>query len=252
MMIIASSVVLALLVGGPGLPASAEVATCGGRVATIVGTTGDDVLVGTEGPDVVVALDGDDLVDGLGGDDVLCGGFGVDVLEGGAGDDLLRGGMGAGTLRGGPGEDRLVGVLAVDADEQAVAGGRGRDRYEIRFVTQGVSTISARGVVDLRRHRADVRISAPAEAASLPVDGIEGVQVERGRWTLVGSGRDEELLGGTHRGANVDIHAGGGRDVLRGTLKDDLLDGGRGADTVLASEGHDTCVSVEQLPPGGC
>ena len=72
------------------------------------------------------------------------------------------------------------------------------------------------------------------------------------RWTLVGGERDDTLLGGTTRGARVTIRAGAGRDVLRGTLKDDLLDGGRGVDTELASGGHDTCTSIERLTNGYC
>ena len=86
----------------------------------------------------------------------------------------------------------------------------------------------------------------------MPVHGIEEVRVARKHWTLIGSAEDETLLGGTTHGVRVSIHAGGGNDVLRGTLHDDLLDGGRGDDTVLASAGHDTCLSVEQLPAGGC
>ena len=50
----------------------------------------------------------------------------------------------------------------------------------------------------------------------MPVTGIEQVEVTRGRWTLVGGALDETLLGSTTRGAHVDIHAGGGRDVLGG------------------------------------
>ena len=80
--------------------------------------------------------------------------------------------------------------------------------------------------------------------------GIEQVEVSRGRWTLIGSGLDETLLGSTTRGAYVDIHAGGGRDVLRGTFKDNLLDGGRGVDTVRVTVGDDTCVSVERFEGG--
>jgi Ca2+-binding RTX toxin-like protein len=116
---------------------------------------------------------------------------------------------------------------------------------------QGVATLAdATGKVDLRREEAFA--DNGFQDVTMPVRGIEQVEVTRGRWTLIGSGLDEVLLGGTTRGAHVDIHAGGGRDVLSGTLKDNLLDGGRGVDTVLASGGHDTCVSVERLPAGGC
>jgi Ca2+-binding RTX toxin-like protein len=161
-------------------------------------------------------------------------------------------------LSGGAGDDRLIGSMMIPApgldfgaDGQAVAGGSGRDSYFMRFVMQGVATLAdATGKVDLRREEAFA--DNGFQDVTMPVRGIEQVEVTRGRWTLIGSGLDEVLLGGTTRGAHVDIHAGGGRDVLSGTLKDNLLDGGRGVDTVLASGGHDTCVSVERLPAGGC
>jgi poly-gamma-glutamate capsule biosynthesis protein CapA/YwtB (metallophosphatase superfamily) len=63
--------------------------TCGGRRASIVGTTGDDHIVGTDGDDVIVAGDGDDVVEAGAGDDIVCGGPGDDTIEGGPGDDRL-------------------------------------------------------------------------------------------------------------------------------------------------------------------
>ena len=42
--------------------ATAAPPLCNGEPATIVGTTGDDVLRGTAGDDVIVGLDGDDLI----------------------------------------------------------------------------------------------------------------------------------------------------------------------------------------------
>jgi uncharacterized protein len=89
---------------------------CDGRLPTLLGTNGDDVLRGTNKPDVVHALGGDDVVRGLNGEDVLCGGAGADRLFGGngddgllggAGDDVLHGDNGSDTLTGGPGDDRL-------------------------------------------------------------------------------------------------------------------------------------------------
>ena len=89
---------------------------CAGRVPTLLGTNGDDLLRGTNKPDVVHALAGDDRVLGLNGEDVVCGGTGDDELAGGNGDDLLLGGRGDDvllgengddTLWGGPGRDRL-------------------------------------------------------------------------------------------------------------------------------------------------
>ncbi len=68
--------------------------TCGGRAATIVGTSTGEVLTGTPGPDVIVAGAGNDAIRSLGGDDTLCAGTGADSIAGGAGNDTCRGGTG--------------------------------------------------------------------------------------------------------------------------------------------------------------
>ncbi|HEY0398453.1 MAG TPA: hypothetical protein VGF00_08705, partial [Acidimicrobiia bacterium] len=61
----------AALVIGPiavcSTPAGAQVPTCLGLPATIVGTMGNDVLNGTPGNDVIIGLGGDDTINGLGG-----------------------------------------------------------------------------------------------------------------------------------------------------------------------------------------
>ncbi len=80
-------------IGGP-LP---EV-ICDGRIATVVGTPGDDVLTGTNGPDVIAGLQGNDIIRGLAGDDVICGGKGNDTIIGGQGFDVLFGAQGNDTL----------------------------------------------------------------------------------------------------------------------------------------------------------
>ena len=46
---------------------------CLGAIATIVGTTGDDILAGSPGNDVIAGLGGDDVISGGLGDDVICG-----------------------------------------------------------------------------------------------------------------------------------------------------------------------------------
>ena len=94
---------------------------CSGLVATIVGTSGDDILVGTPGPDVIAGRGGNDVIEGLGGEDVLCGGGGDDVILGGADFDLIRGGAGADELYANTEEQR------VDSDGAEIHGGAGRD-----------------------------------------------------------------------------------------------------------------------------
>lgn len=122
-------------------PINAQTPTCEGRVATIVGTPGNDRLVGTSRADVIVGLGGADVIMGLGGPDIICGGFGADSVLGGDGDDLivggrgadeLTGGDGADTIRGGDGRDVLVGnrgadVLIGGTSADSLSGGRGPD-----------------------------------------------------------------------------------------------------------------------------
>jgi len=115
-------------------PAGAQVATCDGVEATLVGTEGDDLLVGTDGNDVIVGLGGNDIIRGLDGDDILCGDNGRDRAFGGKGDDrlfggkkndILKGDQGFDYLEGNQGNDRLFGGGAGDV----LLGGSGaRDR----------------------------------------------------------------------------------------------------------------------------
>jgi Ca2+-binding RTX toxin-like protein len=64
---------------------------CYNKVATIVGTEGDDEIVGTDGNDVIAGLGGNDMISGEDGHDVICGGSGDDEIHGGNAADLLIG-----------------------------------------------------------------------------------------------------------------------------------------------------------------
>jgi Ca2+-binding RTX toxin-like protein len=116
----------ALLLHGPA-PAAERVARCNGLVATIEGTTGDDVLRGTSDDDVIRALAGHDFVRGYGGEDTICGDRGPDVLEGGFGADYIRGGRGGDALYGVVSADELL--IESETDDKAgdlLIGGVGR------------------------------------------------------------------------------------------------------------------------------
>src|SRR6478735_4469855 len=53
-------------------PAAADVPTCFGKPATLVGTSGNDVLKGSGGDDVIWAGPGWDVVWGYEGNDLIC------------------------------------------------------------------------------------------------------------------------------------------------------------------------------------
>ncbi len=126
----------------PPPPPPPPIVKCGGRVATIEGSPGRDVLRGTGKRDVIAGLGGNDLIRGLKGNDLICGGNGKDRLIGGNGKDRLIGGRGndrliggraADRLLGGPGRDRLLGGPGADRlfagpGRDLCRGGPGRDR----------------------------------------------------------------------------------------------------------------------------
>lgn len=104
--VVAAVAAAPLAFGLAALPSQGAAApTCGGRVATIVGTAGPDRLHGTSGPDVIVGRAGHDEIEGRGGNDVICGNRGNDELEGNRGRDRLYGGRGHDEAEGGPGRD---------------------------------------------------------------------------------------------------------------------------------------------------
>jgi len=103
---------------------------CGGKIVTILGTPGDDVIHGTDGPDVIHGLAGNDVIYGGKGNDVICGGDGDDHLIGGAGSDFLLGGRGNDTLSGGDAGTQphnKHGKSSAGTDRDRMNGGQGKD-----------------------------------------------------------------------------------------------------------------------------
>jgi Ca2+-binding RTX toxin-like protein len=140
-MILLVAVASALVGSAPS--SGANTRTCNRRAATIIGTSGNDVLYGTNGADVIVGGGGRDQIFGLGGDDSLCGegardiitggsgddyvygGKGDDALIGGSGDDYVNGGDGSDDIRGGSGEDYLAGDVLLPFRGDSCDGGEG-------------------------------------------------------------------------------------------------------------------------------
>ncbi|WP_345263940.1 hypothetical protein [Nocardioides nanhaiensis] len=222
--------------------ASAAPPTCGGELATIVGTAGADVLTGTPGPDVIAGLAGFDRIDGGGGDDVICGGDGADRLTGGEGDDtLLAGAARYVSDRGGDGYRPDV-----------LEGGPGDDLLDIGPVEPN-SVGDSTGV--LRYDRAPGRVVVDLSAGQASGEGADRIVVRPGT-RILGSPFDDRLVGGVHGdqiygGPGSDVVLGnGGNDVLYGDPEiagdpaaagqDDDVAGGPGKDVLLGSQGSDT------------
>ena len=128
--LLASAALLAsLTVATVAAPVSAQVPTCDGKPATIVG---GGLIEGTDGDDVIVGSDGDDFIEAGDGNDTICAGKGNDAVDGGpmrdrifggSGDDVIFGGGGGDDIFGYGGNDRLLGQGGNDF----INGGTGTD-----------------------------------------------------------------------------------------------------------------------------
>ncbi|WP_151084370.1 calcium-binding protein [Nocardioides cynanchi] len=200
-------------------PATAQVTapTCGGRVATIVGTPARDVIHGTPGPDVIAGLGGNDWVRGLGGADLICGGAGKDHLRAGPGADLVLGGSGLDFEHRGPGRDTLVGGAGDDFMIDHVRGGT--------YVG--------------RRGNDEIRVTGPSVVRG--GRGLDGIRVRRCGCTILG-GPGNDSLDAVARKGPAHLHGGPGRDdvSLEGTV--------RHAQDLRGGPGHDLLLLVPRLP----
>ena len=181
--------------GTDAATAQATPTTCDGRVATIVGTEGPDVLAGTNGADVIAGLQGDDIIVGLGGDDVICGGLGNDTISGGGGFDIIFGAQG----------DDII---------YAARGGRPGDRVD----TRGARIFGGAG--DDQIHGStkwDRMQGGPGEDIMFGYEGRD--------WMRAGPDADG-LVGGP---GIDDMHGGNGTDLLK-VGAGDIVRGGAGLD----------------------
>ena len=206
---------------------------------TLKGGPGADRIFGGSGRDVIQGGDGNDVLRGQGGNqdslvggpgnDKLSGGIGGDILEGGLGDDWLRGESGNDTMSGGAGTDQLYEKGNVDLllSDSAMTGGLGTN------VLSSIETAYFKGG-----------------------NGANTFDASRfsGNTTLIGSGGDDKIIGGTADDLLVgqsgnDMVSGGlgndtlqgfrGDDTLVGGLGDDLLDGGTQSDALSGQDGDD-------------
>ncbi|GAA3523336.1 calcium-binding protein [Nocardioides daeguensis] len=248
-----AALVAALAVPVPAADAAAK-PRCGGLRATIVGTSGDDVLRGTRGKDVIVGRGGDDRILGRGGRDVICGGGGKDVIvSGSTGGSRLLGEGGADRVAGNGAGDRVEGgvgndVLQTTARGVTITGGAGDDRltggaYDDRL-DGGPGDDALHGGAG-----SDI-LHGDDGADRLWTDGGVGDQVwgDAGNDALVADAARAQLIGGAGddllraQAAGVLLLGGDGDDQLDGADAPGAADGGFGDDLILLGDGDDADV----------
>jgi Ca2+-binding RTX toxin-like protein len=216
---------------------------CHGRVATIVGTPGDDHLHGTPANDVIAGLHGHDVIRGRAGDDVICGGTSSDHLYGGAGGDRIFDAAGLRSqVRGGPGDDR-VDEAAKRAD---LVGGTGSDvltsRSTVLLILRsepGDDRIVSRRPVQLHLDlsRSPVEIRLDLTRGVLRGRGRTSIRLATGtRASVQGSRYDDVMVGGP---LSDSFDGLGGDDVLEGRTGGDALTGGSGRNLLRGGRGGD-------------
>jgi Ca2+-binding RTX toxin-like protein len=199
------------------------------------------------------SVDRTDAGDADPGNDRLEGRFGGDEMYGGAGNDTLIGFRGDDTLVGGAGNDQLDGGL----DSDSMLGGEGND---VLLAGDGNNTvrggagsdyITAGSDSDKLGDPQDDPISPFSAAVVLDANGDEvlapGDTVYAGGGpdmifgsvagdSLFGELGDDSILGGD---GNDVIDGDDGSDVLDGQGGNDTLSGGFDTDTLLGSDGSD-------------
>ncbi len=170
--------------------------TCNGLAATIVGTSGNDVLAGTAGDDVIVGLGGNDKINGKGGNDTLCGGAGWDKLFPGSGVDYVDGGSGS------------------------------RDWVSYSTAKKGVVVSLPNGVG--KGQGRDTLVSIEAVTGSAFGDKLIGNAKDN---RLVGGAGPDRVWG---KSGDDLLWGNAGKDILKGGPGTDTAKGGSGADTCVA------------------
>jgi Ca2+-binding RTX toxin-like protein len=204
--------VLMLLVAGVTDAAAAE---CAGWTATIVGTSGRDVIVGTPGDDVIAGLGGNDLIRGVGGNDDICGG---------AGDDVIRSGRGQDFVRDGSGDDRVY----TGSHPDDIRAGSGNDVFRLGAGENDTVSADGNGGDDAYYGGEGPRdeINAFGLASAVVFDLSSG--------QLEGGGIGLDRVKGFERASGTRHD-----DTLIGNAVFNILEGGRGDDHIEGREGND-------------
>ncbi|AFK52466.1 beta strand repeat-containing protein [Tistrella mobilis] len=201
-------------------------------MATIMGTTGNDILIGTTTADILRGLAGDDLLNGGPGADLLDGGDGHDTVTYADANGSVVVDISAGGIAGG---DRFISVesLTGSSYDDTLLGDSGSNTLSGE---DGDDILRGRGGADLLEGGAGTDLASYAgSAAAVTIDLAAGTgrggDAEGDRLTSIeivhGSSHGDTLYGS----ANGDTLRGwDGDDILRGRGGADLLEGGAGTD----------------------
>ena len=214
------------------------------RTETYRGDTPTDTPIqGSFGNDRLTGQAGSQIFDGLAGDDILIGGADADTLRGGDGDDTIDGGTGDDDLQGGDGDDRFINLGEQSSGRDTIDGGDGRDLADFSGAGTTIDRVGHGVNINLNDGTATGGRAAASRGAAPQTDADYGTlaNVED---IIASRYADEITLALTDTVTNI-IEFGDGDDTVKltesatteaaavvRTNAKDLLDGGRGVDTL--------------------
>jgi Ca2+-binding RTX toxin-like protein len=251
-------------------------------MAGIVGTDASETLDGTSGADTIEGRGGDDVLNGLGGDDLLDGGAGDDTLRGGTGHDTyhvdsagdlvieLSGegadhvrawipvytlpanvedltGMrpdGGQTLTGNGGFNTIVGTRFADVLDgggsgDTLSGGNGNDVYYVDNISDVIIEAGLFSDVD------EVRTTLGTYTLPSGIENLTSIS-SASPLTFRGNGLSNIIVGNIRQdildglGGNDTLLSGAGDDAVYGHEGNDFIDGGEGSDLMEGGADIDT------------
>jgi Ca2+-binding RTX toxin-like protein len=234
--------------------ASGEADNISTDVEAISGGSGADVLTGGPGADGLFGGPGNDTMNGLGGGDRLQGDDGQDTLNGGddgdsisgadnndilngnGGNDTLDGNDGADTVNAGLGNDVINNLP--DGNSDAFFGNEGIDGIGFYWNSSCFGGPPCRHITVTLDDDADDGISGGGDNVHSDIENVtlSDLTGGYGNDTIVGDADANILNAG--RG-NDTITGGSGNDTLIGGSEGDTLNGGVGSDLLQGGDGPD-------------
>jgi Ca2+-binding RTX toxin-like protein len=206
--------------------------------ATLLGTSGDDVISAGDTPSTIGGRAGNDTLTGSNGNDILIGGTGNDTLFGGAGDDIYRFARGDGSdtiLDKGP--NGLFGPSEGGFDTIELAAGITVADVQIVQANANDLVLKLAGTTD------QILMQGALGNTIYKIDQVKFADGTMwsysdilARSQVPTEGNDTIYAGFTPSA----LTGAGGNDTLTGSDGADTLDGGTGNDSLLGGAGNDT------------
>lgn len=239
--------------------------TLGG--GTITGFEAYDVIYGTDYGDTIITGDAPNVgiflltgIQGFGGDDAITTGSRADTVSGGLGNDIIHSGGDQDRISGDEGND----ILYADAGNDTVFGGDGNDEIhggadnDTIQADAGIDQLFGDGGNDSLRGGtgADMMNGGAGDDTYYLEDGDTIVEAVGGGFDTVytdstfqfaatnfalSAGAEIEVFAASGNSNIVDVNLTGNEFGQRivGNIRNNILDGGGGADTLVGGQGND-------------